>query len=56
MVLGPVYKFQRLMASSTEGAVCAWNDDYGPLAVIGRALEDQLTNDVAVIEIVIGKN
>jgi hypothetical protein len=56
MVLGPVYKFQRLMASSTEGAVCAWNDDYGSLAVIGRALEDHLTNDVAVIEIVIGKN
>ena len=56
MVLGPVYKFQRLMTSTTEGAVCAWDDDCGTLAIVGRALEDQLSNDVKIIEIVIGKN
>lgn len=54
--IGPVKKGQRLMSSGLEGTVCAWNESYGPLAVVGRSLVDKNSNDIATIEIYVGKN
>ena len=55
-VVGPVYKGQRLMASTTKGAACAWDPDYGILAILGRALESKDSDEIGMIEVVVGKN
>jgi len=55
-VVGPVQKGQRLMASAVRGCACAYNPEYGVLAILGRALVDKTTAGIDTIEIVIGKN
>jgi len=55
-VVGPVYKGQRLMASTVPGAACAWDDSLGTLCILGRALEAKETDDVELIEVVLGKH
>lgn len=55
-VVGQVTKNQRLMASSVEGVACAWDQSFGPLAIIGRSLVTKSTHGIDSIEIVIGKN
>lgn len=55
-VMGPVYKGQRLMTSGTEGIACAWNSSLGTLTILGRSLVELTTNDVKLIEVVLGKN
>lgn len=55
-VSGTVYKGQRLMASVVDGTACAWDSNFGPLAVLGRSLVDKTTDSIELIEVVIGKN
>lgn len=54
-VVGAVRKGQRLMASSLEGAACAWDPSKGVLSILGRSLENKDTAGVGLIEIVVGK-
>ena len=56
MVSGRVSKGQRLMSSSVEGVACPWEESFGVLSVVGRALVDKGTDGVETIEIVVGKN
>jgi hypothetical protein len=55
-VLGPVYKGQRLMASSTEGVAQGWDSTMTPISVLGRSLASITTNEIKTIEVVLGKN
>ena len=53
-VIGKVTKGQRLMASDVIGVAEAWDESFGVLAIIGRALESKSTIDVELIEVVVG--
>lgn len=52
-VIGPVTKGQRLVVSSTPGVAKA-SDTSDWKCIIGRALEDKTTQEVDVIEVVVG--
>ena len=52
-VIGPVTKGQRLVVSSTPGVAKA-SDTSDWKCIIGRALEDKATQEVDVIEVVVG--
>ena len=53
-VVGKVTKGQRLMTSDISGIAEAWDESFGILAIIGRALESKSTTDVELIEVVVG--
>lgn len=53
-VLGPVHKGQRVMVSAEPGIAKAWDPNQGILAIVGRSLEDHLSPEVALIEVVVG--
>ena len=55
-VLGPVKKGERLVSSNLPGTACAfdYSQPYDPRFVIGRALEDKISDDAGVVEAVIG--
>jgi len=53
-VTGKVKKGQRLVSSGRPGHACAAHEDVNVLAIIGRSLQDKLTDDDGVIEAVIG--
>jgi hypothetical protein len=56
LVVGPVRKGQRLMASSTVGHACAYDPDmYSPLSVLGRSLVEKTDDSPGIIEVVVGK-
>jgi len=56
-VVGTVNKGQRLMASAMHGVACAFDSkNFGVLSIIGRALVSKESQDIDVIEVVIGKN
>ena len=55
-VVGMVKKGDRLMSSSVTGCACAWTDEYGFLAILGRSLVDKTSAGIETIEIVVGKN
>jgi hypothetical protein len=42
------------MSSSLPGVAVAWQDRYGVLAIIGRALSDKSSTDIGLLEIVVG--
>ena len=54
-VIGPVGKGCRLVSSDTEGVARAADSGENPLCIIGRALADKHTEDVGLVEIVIGR-
>jgi hypothetical protein len=53
-VIGKVLKGQRLVSSDQPGYACAASDDVNILAIIGRSLQNKLTDNDGVIEAVIG--
>ena len=53
-VIGSVKKGQRLMSSSIHGVAEVWDETFGFLAIIGRALHDKTTQDIALVEVVVG--
>ena len=55
-VVGPVRQGQRLMASSLEGAACAWDPSYSTLSIVGRIIKDKLSTGIDTVEIFVGKN
>jgi len=54
-VIGPVGKGCRLVSSDTEGVARAADSGENPLCIIGRALADKHTDEVGLVEIVIGR-
>ena len=55
-VTGKISKGQRLMSSEIPGTACAWDQQFGTTAILGRALEDKNASGPGTIEIVVGKN
>ena len=56
-VLGPISKGDRIVSSHIAGVGCALsNERYQPGCIIGKALEDVTSNDLATIEVVVGRN
>jgi hypothetical protein len=57
-VIGQVKKGQRLVTSNTPGVACGIYANHKPAdfitCIIGRALEDKTTDDVGLIEVVVG--
>jgi hypothetical protein len=55
-VEGKVSKGQRLIPGTTPGiAIRANTDDLTMTNIVGRSLEDKETEDVSIVEIVVGK-
>ena len=53
-VSGPVNKGDRLVSSMVAGTATSANSDTKYTQVIGRALEDKATEEVSIIEVVVG--
>ena len=53
-VIGPVEKGQRLVTSDQIGVATASDDEVSPFAVIGRALENKITDNEGLVLAVVG--
>ena len=54
MVIGSVQKGQRLMASGYDGLACAWQEEFGILAIVGRSLQTKQDHGIGTVEAVVG--
>jgi hypothetical protein len=54
-VKGPVAKGARLMSSGIDGIAEAADAGVSPFAVVGRALHDKSSEDVGLLEVVVGR-
>ena len=54
-VIGSCGKGDRLVSSGTPGVARAADGSENPLCIIGRALADKTTDDLGLVEIVIGR-
>jgi hypothetical protein len=56
-VVGTIYKGDRLVASDIPGvATTLDSDQYQPGCIIGKALEEYMSNNVGTIEVAVGRN
>ena len=55
-LIGPIAKGQRVVSSDTAGVARAANGDEPDFAIIGRALQAKSSNEIELVEIVIGRN
>ena len=53
LVKGPVRKGQRIVASDVEGVGMA-TDEFNPISIIGRALDNKTSEDIGAVEVAVG--
>lgn len=54
-VVGPVVKGQRLMSSEIAGVACAWDPSCSVFSVVGRSLETKSSDQIDIVEAIVGK-
>ena len=55
-IVGPIGKGQRVVSSDIAGVAKAADGDEPDLAIIGRALHAKQSDEIELVEIVIGRN